>query len=475
MIELRPKRRSSVQVVSPDRGNAEDGISEAQIAEMTMWPFTTRNINVSGSIYGLFVGINAYPLEEEIGNLEFGSADAIDLHGFFAKHTSPENLKLLTQNEDNFGFVTSSQVIKALNDFSSRQFFKEEDIFLFFFAGHAAHIGNRFYLLTSDSKLKPDEIDKCSLPIETLKNHIDRISTGKQVLIIDACREYYRSRSTSGKGMDKAMHEMLENLARRIKPQEEYQYDILRAIVSSCWIGKLSWEYRDGAHGWFTYHLLKCLETDEGEFIDLGALVTAVKHSMRRDKTKLPPASTQKPHLLLDGEQIFLPTRGRTVRINYHPAFYRFATFVLYRFAPWTVILLGVGGAASLVLVPGVSYTAGTVRQTPTNPAQMQGDNKVEQGGAKQKSSFVVPPGFVSEIARAKHDRGRSAYFEACQKYAVAFSYLPDDALTDSDQTKVAQADKCGLGGSKEIVEQLDEIADKVLAKRRVRTLKVHH
>jgi hypothetical protein len=169
---------------------------------------------VPGSIYGLFVGIDAYP--EEVGPLQFCSTDATELHDFFARHTAPENLKLLVHPPNSSGASTRAHILTALTDFSTRRAFTEEDVFIFFFAGHGLNVDRQYYLLTSDLASKPVSsqiidftahpalLNACSLPIKLLQEFVDEITTGNQVLIIDACRDEYSSRSPFNSSIDDA-------------------------------------------------------------------------------------------------------------------------------------------------------------------------------------------------------------------------------------------------------------------------------
>ena len=268
-----------------------------------------------GSIYGLFVGIDAYPAE--VGHLKFCSADATELHSFFARHTSPENLKLLVHPPNSSGASTRAHILTALTDFSSRHAFTEEDVFIFFFAGHGLNVDGQYYLLTSDLASEPVSsqiidftkhpalLNACSLPIKLLQEFVDKITTGNQILIIDACRDEYSSRSPFNSSIDDAADQAFSELQKR-KIRSGDRFRIQRAIVSSCLPGQKSWEYKSGLHGWFTYHLLEYLKSQAAP-IELGLLLRDVAKRMKEMSHLFRAAASQTPNLLFDGVSIQLP------------------------------------------------------------------------------------------------------------------------------------------------------------------------
>jgi uncharacterized caspase-like protein len=72
----------------------------------------------------------------------------------------------------------------ALRDIASE--LRPEDLFLFFFAGHVVEKDGHGYLLARDSLLAFPEHG--SLSLKLLRKNFKRLSAGKRILLLDACR-----------------------------------------------------------------------------------------------------------------------------------------------------------------------------------------------------------------------------------------------------------------------------------------------
>jgi uncharacterized caspase-like protein len=124
----------------------------------------TLPLSVQGKIYAVLVGISEY--EQSVSDLTYSHQDAIEMHEMLKEHTSPDNMKLLTNDQatlDNIVYYTKQLFLQA----------QPEDIVIFFFSGHG--VNNIF--LTYDK----------SLYFYMLKDILKETNAKRRFIFADAC------------------------------------------------------------------------------------------------------------------------------------------------------------------------------------------------------------------------------------------------------------------------------------------------
>ena len=129
-------------------------------------------------------------------------------------------------------------------------------------------------------------------------------------MIINACRNEPTTltRDTASTCFDAAMARDVAALVRgEAGGQLRKQAIWVRAILSACWQGQVSYEYRRGGHSWFCYNLLETLHTQVHDDIEITKLTELVRERMLMNAwQELPQAKCQEPYLVLEGRPLHL-------------------------------------------------------------------------------------------------------------------------------------------------------------------------
>jgi len=191
----------------------------------------------------VLVGINEYS-DNSIRALSYSVADVISTQKLL---TDPNragyelaNVKLMVDNvdEDNKRPIRSNIMssFRTLADTASG-----EDSVLFFFSGHGIEKDGKSYLLSSDSRL--NVLDDTSISISWIRETLEASNARIKIIIIDACHAGALIGKAESGRMTKAFHES-------IFPAPEGF-----AILSSCKMNEVSYEWPEKEHGVFTYYL----------------------------------------------------------------------------------------------------------------------------------------------------------------------------------------------------------------------------
>jgi uncharacterized caspase-like protein len=130
----------------------------------------------TGSRVALVVGNSAYqtaPLRNPVADAG-AVADALTRLGF--RVSLRTNLDL-------------SQMLDALTRFARDT--RNDDVRLFFYAGHALQSRGENYLLPVDAQIEaPEDVPLMAADVQQLVDHLQRSSKGVNIVILDACRTY---------------------------------------------------------------------------------------------------------------------------------------------------------------------------------------------------------------------------------------------------------------------------------------------
>lgn len=194
----------------------------------------------------LLVGINHYYLDDAIGNLQFCVNDVVELNVILSD-TSRGNFttqllhsevgdKKLEPNRSNIMSMT-----KLLANNSGI-----DDSVLFYFASHGSEQNGINYLLPADSRL--NVLAETAISLGWVKDTLSKSLARRKFLIIDACHAGARlGRSQTSPMTDSFQEEMFSNSKGF-------------AVLSSCQIDELSYDWPERNHGVFSYYLLEALK-----------------------------------------------------------------------------------------------------------------------------------------------------------------------------------------------------------------------
>ena len=200
--------------------------------------------------HALLVGVEEYR-DKMISRLQFARADAMALAERLRERCAFDHVRLLTDESDEGG-PDLVNIVTALRDMAGE--LREEDLFLFFFAGHGVEKDGHGYLLARDSIQAFPEHG--SLSLELLRKTFERLSAGKRILLLDACR------NSPDAGRADAPNCMGDVISRDIvaAARSRQTAGTTTALLSACRSGQRAYEWPAKGHGVFTQYLVEGLD-----------------------------------------------------------------------------------------------------------------------------------------------------------------------------------------------------------------------
>ncbi len=196
--------------------------------------------------YALIIGVSRYD-DPEIGNLNFAADDALEVGACLREVCGFDEVRtLVTGGEKEPDHIS---VVKALHSFAP--ILNEDDLFLFYFAGHGIHTANGSYLLASNSLIRMPEL--AAVPMPLLQQCLSRLDAAERVLILDACRnDPHQGRGDSDNILTPEFSRDILAVAKT--PCEGVSP--ATCVLFSCSEGERAYEWPDKQHGAFTWYLL---------------------------------------------------------------------------------------------------------------------------------------------------------------------------------------------------------------------------
>jgi hypothetical protein len=259
----------------------------------------------NGKRFAIIIGITEY--ESGLDNLRFTKNDAVRLNETLINNVGfCENSVHLflndTELQDSVKKPTRSEIMSAIKNVCDEA--GEDDLILFYFAGHGTEISEKPYLLTSDTKM--NVVKETAIDIEEL-NKMFKQSKSKFILrIFDACRTPY---SLDTRRLPSRMTRVLYNAI--------FTQAVGWATISSCSSGESAYETEEYEQGVFSHFLCEGLAghaTNSQGNITLDSLLGHINSSMSLWSER---GSKQTPHSQFDisGEFIFC-TINKTVALQ---------------------------------------------------------------------------------------------------------------------------------------------------------------
>jgi WD40 repeat protein len=201
-------------------------------------------ISKNSKCYILAVGINEY--KNPRLNLNYAKPDAESFIKVLDEKSQSlfGNIELHTLYDEEASRVN---ILKSLDDLSAK--IHQEDVFIFYYAGHGSMVDNRFFLIPTESLRLYDlaALQKEALEASVLQDKFKSIKALKQLIVMDACQ--------SGGSV--------ELLANRGAAEEKAIAQLSRSagihVMASAGSEQFATEFAELGHGLFTYVLIQAL------------------------------------------------------------------------------------------------------------------------------------------------------------------------------------------------------------------------
>ncbi len=201
----------------------------------------------TGTCYVLAVGINQYKNPRMV--LNYAKPDAES----FEKTIDKQGVQLYKNLEIHTLFdeeATRSAILTAMDELATK--IHQEDVFIFYYAGHGSMVDDRFFFIPTESARLYDlsSLQRDAIEANVLQEKFKNIRALKQLIVMDACQ--------SGASV--------ELLASRGAAEEKAIAQLSRSagihVMASAGSEQFATEFAELGHGLFTYLLIKALQGD---------------------------------------------------------------------------------------------------------------------------------------------------------------------------------------------------------------------
>lgn len=205
--------------------------------------FSSKN----STCYILSVGINQYKNPKM--SLNYAKSDASSFSDVMNEKGNSlfKNIELHTLYDQD---ASKTNILSKLEELAGK--IHQEDVFIFYYAGHGSMVDNQFYFIPTESLRLYDASSLKAEAIEAsiLQDKFKNIKALKQLIVMDACQ--------SGGSV--------ELLATRGAAEEKAIAQLSRSagihVMASAGSEQFATEFTELGHGLFTYLLLKALQGD---------------------------------------------------------------------------------------------------------------------------------------------------------------------------------------------------------------------
>ncbi len=199
----------------------------------------------TSTCFVLSVGINQYKNPKMTLNYALSDAQS------FGKVMNEKATRLYRHVEVHTLFdeqASRVNILKMLDDLASK--IQQEDVFIFYYAGHGSMVDNQFFFVPAESSRLYDlsSLQKDAIEAGVLQEKFKNIKALKQLIVMDACQ--------SGGSV--------ELLATRGAAEEKAIAQLSRSagihVMASAGSEQFATEFAELGHGLFTYLLIKAME-----------------------------------------------------------------------------------------------------------------------------------------------------------------------------------------------------------------------
>ena len=231
---------SGTNVFSATARNSDNIESDGQSVELF-----SDHLAKTSTCYLISVGINQYKNSKL--NLNFARADA-ESFGKLVSERSGELFKNVEVHTLYDKEATREKILGKLEELSQKV--SQEDVLIFYYAGHGSMIDNKFYFIPTESSRLYDasSLHKEALEATLLQEKFRAIKALKQLIVMDACQ--------SGGSV--------ELLATRGAKEEKAIAQLSRSagihVMASAGSEQFATEFASLGHGLFTHVLIRGLQ-----------------------------------------------------------------------------------------------------------------------------------------------------------------------------------------------------------------------
>jgi WD40 repeat protein len=220
--------------------NKENVDSDPQSAEIF-----SESSSKSSTCYILAVGINKY--KNPRMTLNYARPDAESFSTMMNDNSVQlfKNVELHTLYDED---ASRQKILNTLDELTAK--INQEDVFIFYYAGHGSMVDDNFYFIPSESLRLYDvsSLNKDAIEASVLQDKFKHIKALKQLIVMDACQ--------SGGSV--------ELLATRGASEEKAIAQLSRSagihVMASAGSEQFATEFAELGHGLFTYVLIKALQ-----------------------------------------------------------------------------------------------------------------------------------------------------------------------------------------------------------------------
>jgi len=228
-------------IITASASNREKIESDPQSIEVV-----SDRAGKSSVCYVLAVGINQYKNPKM--TLNYARPDAESFGKVLdEKGTLFKNIELHSLYDAD---ATKENILKKLEELAGKV--HQEDVFIFYYAGHGSMVDNQFFFIPTGSSRLYDlsSLQKDAIEASVLQERLRNIKALKQLIVMDACQ--------SGASV--------ELLATRGAAEEKAIAQLSRSagihVMASAGSEQFATEFAELGHGLFTYLLIKALNGD---------------------------------------------------------------------------------------------------------------------------------------------------------------------------------------------------------------------
>lgn len=211
-------------------------------------PHTTEifseHASKTSTCYILSVGINQY--KNSRLNLNYARPDAESFSALLDEK-SPQLFKSIELHTLYDTDATRTKILAQLDELSQK--INQEDVFIFYYAGHGSMVDDKFYFIPTESLrlYDPSSLQKEAIEASILQEKLKQIKALKQLIVMDACQSggSVELLATRGAGEEKAIAQLSRSTGIH--------------VMASAGSEQFATEFRELGHGLFTYVLIQAL------------------------------------------------------------------------------------------------------------------------------------------------------------------------------------------------------------------------
>lgn len=200
----------------------------------------------AGQKRAVLIGINHYYLDSAIGNLKYCVNDVMELDSILSNELRGNfsTVTLCSGNQDNKLAPNRSNILAMVKLLANNS--EENDTILVYFAGHGFEQDGVNYVLPADARI--NVISDTAITIKWIRDTLSESLAKKKMLVIDSCHAGAKIGRATSLPMTRSFEEEL------------YRQSEGFAILGSCKMEQVSYDFDEKNHGVFSYFLLEGLK-----------------------------------------------------------------------------------------------------------------------------------------------------------------------------------------------------------------------